>query len=613
MSPPPIREFPDRLGPARFEGTNTLLLGAPFIGKSTRLDAVGDESDDLAVVSSDRGADLGDARAVPGDRPVVVDDFYVAYRRADPEDREGFADWLDREAPVGLSVRPRDLDRLLDPDAGDDALDPGVLDRFEEVVALRYDPDRPADVDRAVRRCVEIGADPDSPAPDLDAAAVRERLDRIEYPGYEFASERLRATIPGGAYGPTLVPALVVYLPDFEEGSPDGDDPAHAFATARAVAAGRASGRELPATVTDRQGHIYERAVRSTDPAALETFYATYLERIATSGDHPPTWSAWLVSDLVDRTVHADDSLGESRPARVELVGSVTADVVHLAAWGDRIEGGLLDDAVAPIAGIEPADPGLFAAVVDRVAETLAAGTTSEWLRSSDRAGAADPDLSVAREEFLVRVYAGAVGAIASECDRDGALEREAVATRLDRLEGRVRAAGTDAAGYSIAGRVARRATVQAADGVEDGGVSAGPPGWLPHFLDWHLDGDATPRAVYGTWIDDLGSQGATVELVPRIARDALDRLVGGDDRLGETRERRVRVAADAVAAAVQAIWNREYDLDGEPFRAVVDHAHRVEGSDPGLVEDLANMVGAILEETHGNPLAAHEWEQAVG
>lgn len=623
MTAPPLRELPDDLGSTRLLGGNALLLGAPYVGQSTRLEALADRREDLAVVGADHGGGLADARALPGEVPVVVDDFALSYRRADADARAGLASWLDREAPVCLSTRPREFDRLLDP-AATHPVDPAVLDRVDAVVFLRYDPDRSDHLARATGRCIEVASDRESPVP--GETAVADRLARTAHPGYEFRTDRIRAWLDGESYPATLVPAVAASVlgdhppPDF----PDGWPPAHGRAAGNEVggASGDAVGSGVgyadpgsggPGAFTDWPTDRHERALREADPDGLGSFYATCLERLATEGHRPPTWCAGLLSDLVERTAHAADPLCPSREARADLVGRVAADVVHLAAWDDAVEGGLLDDAVEAVTGVEPADPALFGAVVDRVATRLAGGTTADWLRSGGD-GSRSPDLSAAREAFLVGVYERAIAGIASEGPPGEVLGREDAAARLDDLEDRVAAVDHDG---ELVGRVARRAALRVAgdDGTDGEGSDDDRPGdapadlsgWLSHFLGWNLAGeDVGPVAVYESWIDHLA--GEAFELVPLVARDAAER-VQGDDRLGGTPGERADVGAGVVAATVQAVWLREFDLDNRWFRAVVEAVEDAAGP-PGS-GDLVDRVATVLEETHDNPLAAHEWERA--
>lgn len=196
---------PDELSIDSLTGHNTLLIGAPYIGKSHLFQKTADNTIFTRVRSID---DALDTR--PGEF-VVLDGFYRAYQAASENDRTAFESWLDRGGGVCVVTRPYDIDWLLN--SADVPLTDEILEAFDQACLLRYAPDDDAERERAVQRCLSIGRE------EAEAAVTREDVtaaidDLFAIPGYEFTNAGLRDRIGIDSYDETLLPALVVYFSD---------------------------------------------------------------------------------------------------------------------------------------------------------------------------------------------------------------------------------------------------------------------------------------------------------------------------------------------------------------------------------------------------------------
>ena len=196
---------PDELSIDSLTGHNTLLVGAPYIGKSHLFQKTADNTIFTRVRSID---DALDTR--PGEF-VVLDGFYRAYQAASENDRTAFESWLDRGGGVCVVTRPYDIDWLLN--SADVPLTDEILEAFDQACLLRYAPDDDAERERAVQRCLSIGRE------EAEAAVTREDVtaaidDLFAIPGYEFTNAGLRDRIGIDSYDETLLPALVVYFSD---------------------------------------------------------------------------------------------------------------------------------------------------------------------------------------------------------------------------------------------------------------------------------------------------------------------------------------------------------------------------------------------------------------
>ncbi|WP_267643298.1 hypothetical protein [Haloarchaeobius amylolyticus] len=190
----------EQLTVERLRGRTSIVLGAPYIGKTERLRTLATETDAVTFCG-----DLDEAATARSDALVILDDFYDAFLRATPDERAALPDLLDRTGGICLSTRPRSLDWLLEQERSgqnpDGGLDEEYLESVEQLLLIEYDPteDTTAVVD-AIRSLDD----------DLDGFTISNELDRLEYPSYTFDSEPLASAVD--SYGPTVVPWLVGYL-----------------------------------------------------------------------------------------------------------------------------------------------------------------------------------------------------------------------------------------------------------------------------------------------------------------------------------------------------------------------------------------------------------------
>ncbi|MBZ6497169.1 hypothetical protein [Natrinema longum] len=176
-------------------GRTTLVLGAPYIGKTEQFKRFDTE---LADVS--RCENLRSVEAVNSDVFVIIDDFYDAFLRATPAERESLPELLQRDGGICLSTRPRSLDWLLEQGA-EYPFDEGTLSQIEQLVLLTYD--RNEDVGNIVSACQRIDEG-------FDGFALSQEFDQLEYPGYSFDNDALSTAVE--TYGPTIVPWLVSHF-----------------------------------------------------------------------------------------------------------------------------------------------------------------------------------------------------------------------------------------------------------------------------------------------------------------------------------------------------------------------------------------------------------------
>ncbi len=192
---------PDALDLESIYDHTTLLLGAPYIGKSHLFREEGH-----APVTC-----LADAMDTRTDEFVVIDEFYTAYRGTIETTRREFESWLERESGVCVVARPREVDWLLNSD--DSTLTASFLDAFDEVISLNYHPEEEADREHAVECCRSILDDFDEEPPTDEE--IDEALGTLcRTTEYEFSSVALRDLTDIEGYNATLVPALVVYFSD---------------------------------------------------------------------------------------------------------------------------------------------------------------------------------------------------------------------------------------------------------------------------------------------------------------------------------------------------------------------------------------------------------------
>jgi ATP:corrinoid adenosyltransferase len=192
---------PDAFDIDTLTGQHTLVLGAPFTGKSHLV-----RKSNLAHARVTR---LDAALESRDDEFIILDEFYTAYQEADNARQRKFESWLDRKASVCVVARPRDIDWLLRSDGT--ALSTAFIDAFDEVCYLRYRPDDETDRDRAVECCLSILRDHAKQVPDRDS--VKEQLDTLcKTARYDYEDPALQELLD--EYGETLVPALVVYFSD---------------------------------------------------------------------------------------------------------------------------------------------------------------------------------------------------------------------------------------------------------------------------------------------------------------------------------------------------------------------------------------------------------------
>jgi len=190
---------PTEFTPETINDQATLILGAPYLGKSHLFR----ESSHTAVTTLSEAVDTHTSEF------VVLDEFYTAYQGATDRHRREFESWLNRDAGVCVVARPREIDWLLQSD--DTQLSERFLDTFDEVVCLRYHPEDSADREHAVECCRSILEELNEQPPTDEK--IDEALDTLlKTPGYEFDSAALRDRLCTEEYGATLVPALIVYF-----------------------------------------------------------------------------------------------------------------------------------------------------------------------------------------------------------------------------------------------------------------------------------------------------------------------------------------------------------------------------------------------------------------
>jgi len=178
---------------------NTLLIGAPYIGKThfvrTAADCGIETTTDLATA-----VDMGASGR------IVIDDFYTAYQSATQDERDRFRTALDHEDGIWVTVRPRALDWLIE--RNDGPLTGKVLDAFDYVYLLGYAADSPDERKDAINHCLTLTEEEGRKR--LDKKAVRSNLDYLRYPSYNFDNDRLADELD--EYSATIVPSLVLLL-----------------------------------------------------------------------------------------------------------------------------------------------------------------------------------------------------------------------------------------------------------------------------------------------------------------------------------------------------------------------------------------------------------------
>ncbi|MFB6177398.1 MAG: hypothetical protein ABEI99_09695, partial [Halobaculum sp.] len=193
---------PTELDATAVAGRTTLVVGPPHVGKTHWLRTETDLTRETRL-----------AAVVDGDsRGTALDDLYTAWRVADETAREAFPAAVRRAEELCVTVRTRDLDWLM---AEATAFDAGVVDAFDEVIRLRYDPS--SDRETAVDACATILAESGETRPETDRLDTHAD-DLLYHPEIELSSDRLRELL-GETTGASLVPPLVVFYSDRFDGS----------------------------------------------------------------------------------------------------------------------------------------------------------------------------------------------------------------------------------------------------------------------------------------------------------------------------------------------------------------------------------------------------------
>jgi hypothetical protein len=197
---------PEELSPGLIEETTTLILGAPYLGKSWHVERQLGGAPGLSLTRDLPAGKSEDAST----ETIIIDEFYRAYQRASEETRVAFGERLSEDGDLCVVARPRAFDWLLD--SPDHSLSEDVLDAFDRIVNLGYDRRDDDEVRIAIDRCREIGTDSDKDdSGGVSEADLRANLDKLCYE-YEFQSAALSEA--AHKYPETVVPPLVGYLPN---------------------------------------------------------------------------------------------------------------------------------------------------------------------------------------------------------------------------------------------------------------------------------------------------------------------------------------------------------------------------------------------------------------
>jgi hypothetical protein len=225
-----LRRTPPEISTDLLKGKTTMLLGAPYIGKSKAAENL--EFHTVENLAAAFDYDLG--------KGVVIDDFYTAVQVASDDAARSFPDWVTDREDVCITIRPRDLDWLLSVPDSEVPLSADLLTAFDQIVFCEYgidDTEGPDRKDTAVDVCLDIGANPDT-AGSIDTAAIEDQINQIRYPEYKFDTNALSEILGVDRYGPTYIPPLIVYLSD--------RDLERAVLTEQVVETVRSMGRNLP-------------------------------------------------------------------------------------------------------------------------------------------------------------------------------------------------------------------------------------------------------------------------------------------------------------------------------------------------------------------------------
>ncbi|WP_435366087.1 hypothetical protein [Haloarchaeobius sp. DYHT-AS-18] len=196
-----IREVePGELADAVEPGELTLVLGAPAIGKSHYVRALGPS------VSR-----LGDIAAHGDDELVVVDDFAAAVFDLDDEFwstyEYGEKSLSDRPGGVVLVTRPRSLDWLCQHHGSVSA---ALIETADTVLVVRTPPPKSSAAIDEIR--ATIATQRPSPLREDDLVRVR---DRCTTPAYEYENPTLRSQL--GWYDTTVTPAAFLSLSKYDD------------------------------------------------------------------------------------------------------------------------------------------------------------------------------------------------------------------------------------------------------------------------------------------------------------------------------------------------------------------------------------------------------------
>ena len=192
---------PDAFGPGDIASGNTIVLGAPHIGKSELV---------AECAEDDLGIDVAETLSTTTDRDVlVVDEFDRAWHTAATTERDAFVERLGAE-PTCVVTRPYALDWLLQSD--ETGFDAACLDSFDRILLLQYERDDEAQRVAAIERCMDIGTDDGEGSPSeggVSRTALNRELDQLTY-RYEFDGRPIRDAVE--RYGESVVPPLVAYV-----------------------------------------------------------------------------------------------------------------------------------------------------------------------------------------------------------------------------------------------------------------------------------------------------------------------------------------------------------------------------------------------------------------
>lgn len=200
MPPEIIRIFQSELSVDLLKGRNTLLIGAPYIGKSEalrRLDVP--ITDDLTDVESDSAPES----------VIAIDSFYKASHQASASPSTALNELIESPKAYCFAIRPRALDWLLRHDEYDLSRDD--INALDQILLLEYDPDDNQELIAAVEECWSIlSGNKGGKGSGVTRTDVENGINRLRQPEYEFESKYLAETL--GQYGPTLIPPLALYL-----------------------------------------------------------------------------------------------------------------------------------------------------------------------------------------------------------------------------------------------------------------------------------------------------------------------------------------------------------------------------------------------------------------